>query len=661
MNDTLLSFQGDNAFFRLVFDATLECQWVLTSEGMIHSVNRTALIAAGMTENALQGQPFWQAPWWSASSDTQETVRTAITEARTGITRREVQLRNSDASFTWIELLMKPIHHADGSLYFLMAEGRDISPRKQAFEQLQERELLLAEAQSLAQLGSWTWEASSNEIVWTEGLYRVFGFDDDSKPRTAADYSPRVHPDDREAMSTSLQGIVESDEPIHYSHRVVRPNGEVRHVHGVARRETDPQGKMVRVFGMIQDITAQHLTEAQLTRSIRQLELVSNLAQTVASTLDKQKIYERMVALLRPLIQAAVVVIFEREGDELVVQLADADKEDAEVLKGVRVSIAGTVAGKVWESGQPILLQGKDFEPFVHPNMRQALGYIPRAIIGVPMHWQGEKVGVLQAFHQEATAFDEDDRQLLEIVAVWLAIALINARLLESQKAARKIAELQSERLQILTRRILSAQEDERRRMARELHDEAGQALAVLKMNLSLLRNDIQDPTLKGRLAEIIELTGQTAKNVRLLAHNLRPPALDAFGLAHTLEELCRKFAAHTQIQMAFHADPIPTLATDFNIVCYRFVQEALANIAKHANATHIHVTVRKIGDMLVIEVRDNGQGFDVTQVASGIGFLGMTERLELLDGTLQVQSTPGEGTHLIARVPLTEVELSDR
>jgi PAS domain S-box-containing protein len=650
----------DNRFFQTILNATLECLWVLSPEGTIRFANRTSLDIIGANEAEVQGQLFWETEWWSLSDDTRISVKTAVSEARTEIIRRELQLCKGEDGFIWVDFFIRPIFHSDEQLHFLLVEARDITLRKEAIERLKERELLLAEAQSLGKLGSWTWEAAKNEITWTEGLYRVFGFEDDLQPRTAEDYGPRVHPDDREPMGQSLQGVMHTDEPIQYSHRVVRPDGEIRHVQGVARRSTNEKGEVVRIFGMIQDITTQHLTQTQLARSVEQVAMVSRLAQTVMATLDKQKIYEQVVTSLRPLIGADVVVIFERDGNDLVVQLADADKEDADALIGVKIAIAETVAGRVWESGQPHLYQGDTTHQLVNPNIREALGYSPPSVISVPMRWQGERVGVLQAYHPEEYAFDDEDRNLLEIVAVWLAIALINAKLLEAQQAARRTAELQSDRLHQLTRRILSAQEDERRRIARELHDEAGQALAVLKMNLTLLRNGIQDTNVRNQLQEVLDLTGQTAKNIRHLAHNLRPPALDAFGLEHTLEELCRKFSEHTQIGLDYNASDLPTLSTDFNIVCYRFVQEALTNIAKHANASHVYVTIQSQDNMLLIEVRDNGQGFDVERAKLGIGFLGMTERLELLEGTLDVESTIGEGTRLIARIPIHQIKSSE-
>ncbi len=658
MNANFQPPKENDSFFHEVFDETSEYLWILNPDGTVYYVNRTALEAIGASYAEIIGKSLWETPWWSDSDETRSLIREAVDGASSDVIHHEVQCVTGSNCFAWIELSIKPIFQSDGQPRYLLAEGRDITLRKETLERLRERETLLVEAQSLGQLGSWTWDAATNAITWTEGLYRVFGFEDDAQPRTAEDYGPRTHPDDREAMNSALLPVMETDLPIHYSHRVIRPDGEIRYVHGVARRVTDDVQKVVRVYGMIQDITAQQLIEQQLTRSIRQREMVSDLAQTVAATLDKRQIYERVASILRPLIEADAVAIFERDGEYLAIQRADAaTEEQAEKLAGVRVPIVNTVAGEVWESGHSVLRHASDFDHLVHANVREALGYMPRSIISVPMHWQGERLGVVQAYHTTVTAFDDEDRQLLDIVAVWLAIALINARLLETQRAARREAERQSERLQVLTRRILSAQEDERRRIARELHDEAGQALAVLKMNLSLLRNDIHDPVLKTRVAEILDLTGQTAKNVRLLAHNLRPPSLDAFGLVHTLEELCRKFANHTQLQLDFHADPLPPLSTDFNIVCYRFVQEALANVAKHANATEINVSIQNIGNTLVIEVRDNGEGFDVNKARSGIGFLGMTERLELLDGILEVESQRGQGARVVARVPMHTIE----
>ena len=152
-------------------------------------------------------------------------------------------------------------------------------------------------------------------------------------------------------------------------------------------------------------------------------------------------------------------------------------------------------------------------------------------------------------------------------------------------------------------------------------------------------------------------------EKVRLLARGLRPPELDAVGLNPTLEGFCREFAQRTQLSITYSGVEMPTLPDTLSISFYRFLQEALANVAKHAEATQVRVQLSHIDDTVSLTVEDDGQGFvpgrRTTGVgqSKGIGLLGMEERFELLGGRLQVDSRPGQGTRLVAQVQRKEYQ----
>jgi signal transduction histidine kinase len=206
------------------------------------------------------------------------------------------------------------------------------------------------------------------------------------------------------------------------------------------------------------------------------------------------------------------------------------------------------------------------------------------------------------------------------------------------------------------------AQEEERARIARELHDESGQSLTSLKISLGMLHAQLPEEmaAAKEMLGALLDLTDQTMSNLRLLSHGLRPPGLDAYGLDAALEGLCEDFRLHTPLEIKYDGDeslmvdPLPALSV------YRFAQEALTNIAKHAYATAVEVTLRQEANRIKLSVQDNGQGFsppnpDQDQPRSGTGLLGMLERLEMVNGLLEIDSAPGRGSRLTAVVPMTE------
>ena len=215
--------------------------------------------------------------------------------------------------------------------------------------------------------------------------------------------------------------------------------------------------------------------------------------------------------------------------------------------------------------------------------------------------------------------------------------------------------------LRHLAQRIVTAQEEERQRLSHELHDEAGQTLITLKMMLGLILMDLPlaTETLSTRLKEVMKLADTTMERLRALAQDLRPPILDAVGFSPALEGLCHDFSDRTLLPISYTGGEIEIASDQIKVSLYRFLQEALTNIAKHAQASQIWVEFGQVDHFLKLRVKDNGCGFDIQAKQnsvwqqSGLGLLGMRERLELFDGWLQVDSQPNQGTELVAYIPL--------
>jgi len=218
---------------------------------------------------------------------------------------------------------------------------------------------------------------------------------------------------------------------------------------------------------------------------------------------------------------------------------------------------------------------------------------------------------------------------------------------------ARKRAEKE---IQALAQRVVSAQEEERQRIARELHDDAGQALTALRISLELIRADVPEAqaALRADLLHAARLVGETHERLRLLARGLRPPSLDQVGLSATLAAHCRDFASRTQLEIAFASTGEPRLSGGAEIALYRAVQEALTNVARHAEAREVTVELSAAGGEAFVRVVDDGRGYEPAQgTPGGVGLRGMRERLELLGGRLIIASASGGGTELTAWVPL--------
>jgi signal transduction histidine kinase len=203
-------------------------------------------------------------------------------------------------------------------------------------------------------------------------------------------------------------------------------------------------------------------------------------------------------------------------------------------------------------------------------------------------------------------------------------------------------------------RRVVDAQELERKRLARELHDETGQALTSILLGLKPLEQNAATDEEREAAAALRELVVRTLQDVRRLAVELRPSALDDFGLVPALERLIDTFRERAGVAVDLEVQiGDDRLATSVETALYRIVQEGLTNIVKHADANHVSIILVKKGGNVSLLVEDDGAGFDPNADDGGLGLVGMRERVALVGGRLRIESTPGSGSTLVAEVPV--------
>lgn len=275
--------------------------------------------------------------------------------------------------------------------------------------------------------------------------------------------------------------------------------------------------------------------------------------------------------------------------------------------------------------------------------------------VTVPILVRENVVGVIGMASAEADTFDAEEVRLLEAVGQQLGVVIENARLWEDLREKERV------RGQLLEQ-VISAQEEERKRIARELHDDTGQAITSLMVGLRAA-SDVCEPATRARLDHLREIAAQTLNSVKRLARELRPPLLDDLGLPAALERYLASyrttFNVNTDLQVAgFSANG--RLAPEIELALYRIVQEALTNVAKHAHARNVSIVVERKAHSVIAIIEDDGQGFDVRAVMdagreSQLGLYGMRERAELLGGHLYIESTPGKGTSVFVEVPTND------
>lgn len=260
--------------------------------------------------------------------------------------------------------------------------------------------------------------------------------------------------------------------------------------------------------------------------------------------------------------------------------------------------------------------------------------------------------------------------RLFGVVGLCVLLALLVARLslrhasrseLENALRFAEVAQARQD-LQQLSARLLEIQENERTRLSRELHDEIGQTLTALRIEISRARADLRTrpQAASERLEEARVLAEKTVQTVRNISVLLRPSLLDDLGLEPALQSLIEDFGRRSGIRCTYSSQGLAEDLPDAHRTClYRVVQEALTNCARHSGATHVEVRLQQLNGELQLAVADNGRGFaadlhGVPQGKAGLGILGMRERAAALDGQLSLESAPGEGARILVRLPVT-------
>lgn len=226
--------------------------------------------------------------------------------------------------------------------------------------------------------------------------------------------------------------------------------------------------------------------------------------------------------------------------------------------------------------------------------------------------------------------------------------------------AAEQLEQSRTE-LRALAARLQTTREEERTRIAREIHDELGQALTALKLDMAWLESQLPrtaSGTFKLNEVSLTDRIDETMQIVRRIASELRPSVLDQLGLEAAIEWLVREATKRTGIGVILEADEFPGLPDQVASHAFRIIQEALTNVTRHARATRVKVTVRRMGANILLGVEDDGVGFEPSSLSGlvSLGLVGMRERAMALGGTLLVRGTPGEGTSIIVTIPMAPV-----
>ena len=376
--------------------------------------------------------------------------------------------------------------------------------------------------------------------------------------------------------------------------------------------------------------------EAQVEQALRRAETSVDIARTVGGETDVARVLDLIVKRARALVDARALLVLLRRGDHLfVAAFAGAIDED---ISDLTVPIEDSVFGAAMEDQVSQRLERGS--PLSEARLREKIG--AETALVVPLLFRGRAVGTLVALDREAGGieFDQEDLRLLQSFASSAATAVATAQTVESDR---------------LQQQVESA-EKERERWARELHDDALQGLAAIRISLATAlqgKGEDRAKRIEWAAEDTVARLEQQINELNRLINDLRPAPLERLGLAGALKALAEESSARGGLEVETEIELDEEPDRDQERLIYRLVQEALTNVVKHASASSVKVTAKQSHGEICVSVRDDGEGFESGAGGSGRGLAGMRERIELLGGKIEVDSEPGKGTEITARVPL--------
>lgn len=463
----------------------------------------------------------------------------------------------------------------------------------------------LNSAQRIAGIGSWELDIDTGGLFWSDEVFRIFQIDQTKFAASYQAFLNAVHPDDRDMVDKAYSHSLANRITYEISHRLLMADGTIKWVNECCETHYDDHGNPVRSLGTVQDITARKLMELDFQAVQNNLDRTLN---AVPDLLSEMGLDGRSYAVWATRAELRSVPEYELIG-KLVTDVLPAN--------AASVYLAG-----LQEAYKRGYSSGRQFE----------------LTVGGVRKWFELSIGFKEGCEPEDARFIIISRNIT-------MRKQLEMELREYQQLLRELAAQAS-----------STREAERKHIARELHDELGQILSALRIDVSLLRIQFGacDPLLMSRIQDMLTLVDKGMQGVREVVSNLRPLALD-MGIVPAISWLCKEFPIRTGTRCSLHVLEEPDGLDDATIVAiFRIVQESLTNVARHAEASCVEITLDECDGYFCLEIRDDGKGFDQTvKVAKkSFGLMGMRERALSVSGSVEVSSEPLHGTVVSLRIP---------
>jgi PAS domain S-box-containing protein len=479
----------------------------------------------------------------------------------------------------------------------------DITERKLAERELEQINERLSLAMEAGRIGGWEWNIKDGKSFWFGEALNLLGISGGVHSPSAAEFRDRIHPEDRDWLRNAVQTAMRNHAYLNAEFRVVWPDGCVHWLRSQARFFYGTDGEPERMLGVSVDITEHKQAEETLRESEERLRLAQWAAHIGTFDLDL------------------------RTG-------VDIWTPETEALYGLPLGgFGGTLTA---------------FENLIHPADRERIIALTRAMIetGQPSEAEWRAVwpdGSVHWIAGRAQVFMGESGEPSRMLGVNMDIT------------DRKRAE---ETISAMTRKLIEGQEQERARIARELHDDISQRLALLATELDQLRGEHRKlpSEIHGQILKLRETTADICSSVYDLSHELHSSTLDLLGLSKGMGNWCKTFGERQKMEIVFKSHGVPELPQEISLCLFRILQEATHNAAKHSGVNRIDVQLSEKSGEIHLIVSDSGKGFDIDTARQkrGLGLTSMQERVRLIGGTIVIESKPLTGTVVHACLPFT-------
>ncbi len=605
--DMELALQRAETQFRIVFDSSPIGIVVVNREGFAVLANAMMLKLLGYRREEVSKVSFEQV---THPDDVAEDRRlyAALMSGEMESYRREKRYVARDGRTVWVHVNASLVRSPEGEPQYAISMIEDVTEKHRAEIALRDSTNQLRHALDAARMVIWRWDIASGAMDWSDNVNRIFKLPPGRVPITLQELEAIVVPQDRERVSKEIERVLQTpDEKFVSVFQVNTEEGEQRWFETRGEVDRDATGMPCSMLGVVVDVTIRERAEQALRDS---------------------------EARFRTLADAAFEGIAISDQNTLV----DANDRLLAMLGRRRENVIGQAAGRMFASEDAALVEEK---------MRSGDVGMYEAMIQRP---DGSRTHV----EIQARSFQTDRGRTLRVAAVRDVTARRRAAELLRQSQERELRAREE-----FAHHLLNTQEQERQRLANELHDGLGQNLSLIRNRMHLaLELPGLSPEVADHLRAVAEIASDCVAEVRSLAQNLRPIQIEQLGLTEALHSLIERVrdSSTTQIESRIE-DVDDVLQGDDATHLYRICQEALNNVLRHSRARRATLSLERDVGMLHLDVRDDGVGFDTAVVGGGdgLGLTSMRERAQMLGGTLDVRSAPGRGTHLQVNLPFTE------